>query len=138
MLKAISIKPRQMSTADLLDYLDFLDNNKLDSRAARLIFWQKMFAPLTIIIMCLLAVPFVLGTQRQGNTGQRLLIGILLGLAFIVAERLLTQLGTQFEINAFLVALMPNLFFFSIAVYLLAKKQTHGFGGGSALRRAEL
>jgi lipopolysaccharide export system permease protein len=128
LLSALMIEPRQMSSIDLLAYLEFLDENKLEASVERLIFWQKLFAPLTVIIMCLLAFPFVLGTQRQGNAGQRLLIGILLGLGFVVAERLLTQLGTQFALNPFLIALLPNLVFMGIAMYMLVNKQSHGFG----------
>jgi len=71
----------------------------------------------------------VLGSQRQGNTGQRLLIGILLGLAFVVVDRLVVQLGTQFQFNALAIALIPNLAFLGIAVYMLMKKQSHGPGG---------
>lgn len=80
--------------------------------------------------MCLLAFPFMLGTQRQGNTGQRLLIGILLGLAFVVVDQLVFQLGTQFKVNALIVAMIPNLTFLGIAIYMLAKKWSHGLGGG--------
>ncbi len=130
LLQVLLIEPRQMSSSDLYAYLEFLDQNKLDATAERLIFWQKLFTPLTIIVMGLLAFPFVLGAQRQGNAGQRLMIGILLGLSFVVAEKLLTQLGMQFEINAIVVALSPNLAFLAIAIYILAKKQSHGLGGG--------
>lgn len=125
LLQVLLIEPRQMSTRDLFAYLDFLDQNNLDARVERLIFWQKMLAPLTIVMMCMLAVPFVLGAQRQSNTGYRLLIGIILGLAFVVIDRLLNQLGSQFEVNALLIALLPNLFFFALAIYLLLRKQTH-------------
>jgi len=125
LLQVLMIEPRQMSTKDLYSYLIFLDENKLDARNERLIFWQKLFAPLSIVIMCLLAFPFVLGDQRQANSGQRLLIGILMGLAFAVINRLFTQLGTQFEINALAVALSPNLLFLSLAIYLLTQKQSH-------------
>jgi lipopolysaccharide export system permease protein len=80
--------------------------------------------------MCLLAFPFVLGSQRQSSNGQRILIGILLGLAFVVVERLLTQLGIQFKIDALLLAVVPNLLFLSVAIYLLIRKQSHGVGIG--------
>lgn len=134
LLQVLMIEPRQMSSLDLFAYLDFLDENRLDSRVERLIFWKKIFTPMTIIIMCLLAFPFVLGSQRQSSSGQRLLIGILLGLAFVVTDRLLTQLGTQFEINALAVAMLPNLMFLSVALYLLLRKQSHGIGIGLFVR----
>ena len=128
LLKVLLVKPRHMSSRDLYAYIKFLDENRLDAEVERLIFWQKMLAPLTIVIMCLLAFPFVLGSQRQSNTGQRLLIGILLGLSFAVVDGVLTQLGVQFGINALTVAVMPNLLFFALAVFMLVSKSGQGAG----------
>jgi len=128
LLQVLMIEPRKMSSMDLQAYLSFLDENRLDSRVEKLIFWKKILAPLTIVIMCLLALPFVLGSQRQSSGGQRLLIGILLGLAFVVADRLLTQLGIQLAFNSLVVALLPNLLFLSLAIFLLIKKQSHSVG----------
>ena len=130
LLQVLTIKPSRMSRANLYAYLEFLDENRLDAKAERLIFWQKLFAPFTIFVMCLLAFPFVLGAQRQTGTGYRLLIGILLGLSFVVVDRLLTQLGAQFEFNAVLIALVPNVLFLGLALYLLARKLSHGVGFG--------
>ena len=129
LLEVLMVKPEQMSISDLYIYLNFLDENKLNAKAEQLIFWQKVFSPLAVIVMCLLAFPFVLGVQRQGNTGQRLLIGILLGLAFVVVERLVTQLAVHSGVNVILVALLPSLIFLAIAIYLLTKRQSHGAGG---------
>jgi lipopolysaccharide export system permease protein len=134
LLQVLMIKPRKMSSRDLLAYLEFLDTNRLDSSAERLILWRKFFAPMTIFIMCLLVIPFVLGSQRQASSGQRLLVGILLGLAFVVADRLLTQLGSQVGIAPLVVALLPNLLFLLLAVYLLTRKLSHGVGGSFGTR----
>ena len=128
LLQVLTVEPRQMSSRDLMAYLQFLDENRLDAEVERLIFWQKMFSPITIVIMCLLAFPFVMGSQRQSNTGQRLLIGILLGLSFAVVDRVLTQLGIQYGINAFAVALAPNLVFLTLALYLTIGRQSLGVG----------
>lgn len=134
LLQILLVDPRHMSSRDLTAYLRFLDDNRLDGAVERLIFWQKMFSPLTIVIMCLLAFPFVLGSQRQSNTGQRLLIGILLGLSFVVIDRVLIQLGTQLGVTPFAVALMPNLLFLILALYLLFGRTSQA-GGLTLLRR---
>ena len=126
LLEVLTVEPQQMSSTDLYAYLNFLDENKLDSSAEQLIFWQKVSSPLAVIVMCLLALPFVLGVQRQGNVGHRLLIGILLGLVFVVVDRLVTQLAVQWGFNAVLVALLPSLIFLAVAIYLLARRQSHG------------
>jgi lipopolysaccharide export system permease protein len=130
LLQVLMIEPRKMSSMDLHAYLNFLDENRLDSKVERLIYWKKLLAPVTIVIMCLLAFPFVLGSQRQSSGGQRLLTGILLGLSFVVVDRLLTQLGIQLDIYPLLVAVLPNLLFLLVAIFLLIKKQSHGVGIG--------
>ena len=122
LLGALMIEPRQMSSGDLYTYLDFLQQNNLEASVERLTFWQKICSPLVVIVMCVLAIPFVLGSQRQGNAGQRLMMGILLGLSFVVAERLLTQLGSHLNVLPVINASLPGLLFLSLAVYLLLRK----------------
>ncbi len=126
LLAALMIEPRQMSSSDLHAYLSFLDENNLDTANIELTFWQKIISPFTVLIMCVLGLPFVLGSQRQANTGQRLMLGILLGLTYVVADKLLIQLGSRININPFLNAFSPSLLFLVLAVYLLIKKQSHG------------
>lgn len=123
LLDALLIEPRQMSSSDLFTYIDFLKQNNLNAYTERLTFWQKVFAPFAVIIMCILAVPFVLGSQRQGNAGQRLMYGILIGLCYVVTERLFSQLGTRFAIYPVLNAFIPGFLFLSLAVFLLIKKR---------------
>ena len=133
-LRVLSIEPRKMSSADLRAYLNFIEENRLDARVENLVLWQKLFAPLTVVVMCLLALPFVLGAQRQSNAGQRLLVGILLGLAFGVVDRLMTQVGTQYPIYPALAAALPNVIFFALAFYLFVNRQSHGIGIGLFFR----
>ena len=123
LLDALLIEPRQMSISDLYTYIDFLQQNNLNAYVERLTFWQKVFSPLAVIIMCMLALPFVLGSQRQGNAGQRLMMGILLGLCYVVSERLFTQLGNHFAIYPVLNASFSGILFLSLAVFLLIRKK---------------
>lgn len=135
LLRVLLYEPRWMSTSALAAYVGFLENNGLDARLERLVLWQKRLQPLTIVIMCLLALPFVLGEQRHTGAGHRLLLGILLGLAFVVAERVLVQVGTQLALDGLIVALSPNLVFFALAVGLFLRRQSHGVGFALARQR---
>jgi lipopolysaccharide export system permease protein len=94
----------------------------LNSEPESLALWQKLYSPITTIVMAVLAIPFVLGSQRQGNTGQRIVIGILLGLVFFVMSRLLTQLGQQLNVLPMLNALVPILAFLLLTVALIIRK----------------
>ncbi|MCP4187319.1 MAG: LPS export ABC transporter permease LptG [Gammaproteobacteria bacterium] len=121
LLNALMIEPRQMSSVDLFTYIGFLQQNNLQARVELLTFWQKIFSPLVVIIMCILAIPFVLGLQRQGNAGQRLMMGIILGLTYVVADRLLIQLGSHLNLFPFINALLPAVLFLLLTVYLLLR-----------------
>lgn len=122
LLESISVEPQQMAITDLLTYISFLKQNKLNNQSESLFLWRKLYAPLSIIVMGLLAIPFVLGSQRQKNTGQRLMLGILLGLLYVVMNRLLIQLGEQLQLVAYINALLPTLFFIILTFWLIHKK----------------
>lgn len=135
LLQVLLYEPRWMSTSALAAYVDFLETNGLDARVERLVLWQKRLQPLSVVIMCLLALPFVLGAQRRAGAGHRLLLGILLGLAFVVAERVLVQIGNQLALDELAVALLPNLAFLALAVGLFWRQQSHGVGFALARQR---
>ncbi|MCP4487993.1 MAG: LPS export ABC transporter permease LptG [Gammaproteobacteria bacterium] len=122
LLNALMIEPRQMSSTDLYTYIEFLQQNNLQADVEKLAFWQKVFSLLVVIVMCILAIPFVLGSQRQGNTGQRLMMGIILGLSYVMADRVLIQLGSHLNLFPAIIALLPVMLFLFIALYLLRKK----------------
>ncbi len=122
LLGSLATDPYQMSIKDLSNYIDFLDENSLNHKAESLYLWRKIYSPLGIIVMAVLAIPFVLGSQRQSNTGQRVLIGILLGLLYVVMNKLLIQLGEQLNLLPFINALLPTLIFILLTAWLIRRK----------------
>lgn len=122
LLESLAVNPQQMSVTDLNTYISFLKDNNLSSSAESLSFWRKLYAPVSIIVMGLLAIPFVIGSQRQSNTGQRLMMGILLGLLYVVLNRLLIQMGEQLRVPAYINALIPTFLFLLGTVWLIRKK----------------
>jgi len=122
LLQSLVVKPRQMTRSDLYSYVSFLQENKLDHSAESLSFWKKIYSPVTVMVMAILAIPFVLGSQRNSNTGQRIITGILLGLVFVILDRLMIQLGEQIKLVAFINAIIPTLLFMLFTAYLIRKK----------------
>jgi len=125
LLQSLVVNPRQMSTLDLYGYVQFLDENKLNHSAESLSMWRKIYFPLTIVVMSILSIPFVTGSQRNSNTGQRIITGIILGLVYVILDKLLIQLGEQLNLTAFLNALMPTLIFMLLTAYLIRRKITN-------------
>lgn len=122
LLESMATDPHQMSIADLSHYIDFLTENSLSHTAESLFLWRKIYSPLGIIVMAVLAIPFVLGSQRQTNTGQRVLTGILLGLLYVVMNKLLIQVGEQVNLVPYLNALVPTFIFILITAWLIRRK----------------
>lgn len=126
LLSSLVIDPGRMSLLDLWGYMRFLRSNGIDTAVESLAFWRKFYAPLTLVVMALLALPFVSGSQRQGNAGQRLVIGILLGLVFVMLDKLLIQFGLQWHVPAVINALLPTaLFAVLMAVLMRRSEQLH-------------
>ncbi len=107
LFNVISVKPENMSAIDLLKYSDYLQKNDLASSHYQLAFWIKVFTPLSSLVMLLIALPFVFGSQRSAGAGSRMLIGLLLGIGFFLVNRTMNHLGQVYEIHPFLSASVP-------------------------------
>lgn len=122
LLNVLVVLPQYMSMGELWRYARFLDANGLASASYWLAWWGKLFAPLQVVAMLLLALPFALATRRSGGAGQRMVIGILLGLALLILTRLLTQGGLLLGLPPMLAALLPPVLFLAIAILALQRR----------------
>lgn len=109
LVSVVSVSPENLAVWKLYDYIDYLEENGLDSSMYKLSFWTKVFMPLTIGTMILIAIPFIMGSLRHAGVGQRILIGFLGGLTFYLVNRLSGQMGVVYGIPAILSAGLPTL-----------------------------
>ncbi|MBL8253307.1 MAG: LPS export ABC transporter permease LptG [Candidatus Competibacter sp.] len=110
-LDVLAANPSDLSIRDLLTYVDYLERNGLDAQNYRLALWRKLLAPLVYLAMLVIAMPFVFGPQRSAGTGQRLLIGLLLGLAFFLINYLLGNVVLLYGHPPLAGAILPPLLF---------------------------
>ena len=115
----VSVKPANMSALDLYRYSDYLRINQLDSSHYLLAFWIKVMTPISTLVMLLIALPFVFGSQRSGGAGNRLMLGLLLGIGFFLLNRTMNHFGQVSGLDplfsaAFPVALMAMAGLFAI------------------------
>lgn len=118
-LKIGLLEPDEMPLPQLRDYIQHLVQNGLHASEFQFNFWKRVFTPLTIMIMLLLAVPFVFAAPRS-SMGLRLLLGILLGFVFYILNSLLGQISIVFQLSPFYAALLP-IFIFSLVGYGLVQ-----------------
>ncbi|MGB1557056.1 MAG: LPS export ABC transporter permease LptG [Oceanococcaceae bacterium] len=120
-LRLFLLRADSLSIPGLQRYIRYLEANKLDSHRPRMEFWRKLATPLSVVAMVLIAVPFVLGPLRDTGAGQRLFVGVLLGIAFYVFNETVINLGSVYRWSPPLAALTPAICLGLIATFRLAR-----------------
>ena len=117
----VSFNPDTLSIMKQFEYINYLKSNGLNSRVYELAMWNKIFSPLTILAMVLLAVPFMFGLSRQTTLGKQVMFGFLIGIVFFIGNRLMGQMGLVYNIPPALSASIPTLFVFGLALFLFRR-----------------
>ena len=120
-LSALSSDPLDLSLRDLSQYIRYLNDNELDASHYDLAFWLKVLSPLTNIAMLIVALPFAFTNQRKVGAGQRLLLGVLLGLLFFLLSRLLSNWVLLSGLAPILGAVLPTALFLAGGIIALIK-----------------
>lgn len=120
-VKVVSVAPENLAIWNLDSYIDYLKDNGLDTSRYQLSFWNKVFMPVTIGAMVMIAIPFVLGSLRHTGIGQRIFIGFLGGLIFYLINRLSGQVGIVYGVPAVLSAGLPTFIVLLGSAFLLRR-----------------
>lgn len=115
------LRADSLSLPGLQRYIQYLELNKLDSHAPRLEKWKKLAAPLAVVAMVLIAVPFVLGPLRDTGAGQRLFVGVLMGIGFYVFNETIVSMGAVYRWPPALAAFAPAIALSILAGWRLAR-----------------
>jgi lipopolysaccharide export system permease protein len=122
LFKVLRVLPEDMSAEDLYQYSRYMDRNGLDAVEYQLAFWIKIFTPFTCLAMLLIAMPLVFNTTpRSGGTGQRVIIGALLGIFFFVLNRATSHLGVVYGLPAIFSAAVPMMLVSVVSIVLLRR-----------------
>ena len=92
-LSVLKIVPERMSALNLRAYIEHLRENRQNATRYEIAFWSKFFSPLAAVVMMILAIPFALQSSRAGGVGAKIVMGILIGLAFHFGNRLFSHMG---------------------------------------------
>lgn len=120
-LHIATAEPEQLSTATLASFIENLEQNNLNTTRYELAFWSRFAAPLSTLVMLIVALPFIFGSQRHANAGQRIFIGILIGVLFYILSRALNNIGIVYGVSPILSAFLPLLIFLAAGLYSLKR-----------------
>lgn len=115
------LKPRHMNIAQLWRYIAHLQENHLDATSYQVAFWGRIFAPISVLVMLLVTLPFVFANQRGGGAGRWLFIAIVLGVFYLTLVRIVTAMAPVYGVPPFLSALGPPLLFAAAGIWALRR-----------------
>jgi lipopolysaccharide export system permease protein len=122
-LGALLVKPDQMSAHDLFQYTGYLKSGRQSATRYELAFWKKVFYPLAVWVMLLLALPAAYLLSRGGTVGLKVFVGVLLGVAFHLLNSLFSHLGVLNTWPAPVVAAIPTGLALLLAMAMLLRVQ---------------
>lgn len=113
------VKPNSLSGRGLFSYIGYLKRNSLDARRYETELWYRIARTATVIIMPVLALAFVFGSLRTGGAGARLMIGVVIGLAYYLASEMLANSGQIFNFDPAVIAWFPSVVLAIVTVVAL-------------------
>lgn len=122
-LGAVSLRPTSLSISGLHNYISFLRETGQDVSRFELTFWRKIFQPVSVGVMMLLALSFIFGSLRSVTAGARIVTGICFGFLFYVVNEIFGQMSVVYNMPAVFGALMPSLLFIVMIWWLLSWKR---------------
>lgn len=119
LLESLNVEVRYMSLVDLYHYVQFLERNGLDADPYQLAFWRKLVSPLVIVGMLALVFPLIFGSQRQVSMGQRIFVGILIGMGFTLLNQIFGNLSVVYHWPVIIGAVAPSLVLIVLSLGLM-------------------
>jgi lipopolysaccharide export system permease protein len=115
-ISLFAVNATALSAVGLYDYIGYLRDNHLDEARYVAEFWGHVAKPVALLLMLLLSLPFVFGPLRSSSTGQRMLVGMLIGIGFYIFNSMFMQSGVVFGLNPLTTAWLPTLLLGAISI----------------------
>ena len=100
--------PQLLTLRGLASYIDHLRRNSLGTESYEIGYWSRIARLFAVIVVTLLALPFVFGPLRTTGAGTRTVIGVMLGVVFFLITRTIENGGQLFGLNPVLVGWLPT------------------------------
>ncbi|MGH8180614.1 MAG: LPS export ABC transporter permease LptG [Steroidobacteraceae bacterium] len=113
--------PEELTLSSLWQLIEYFHTNSLDARQYLFAFWSKVARTVAIAFSVLLALPFVLGSMRSAGAGTRAMIGLGIGLAFFMLQRLIESGTIVFNLDPVILAWLPTALLATVTLLLLAR-----------------
>ncbi|MBT7542728.1 MAG: LPS export ABC transporter permease LptG [Gammaproteobacteria bacterium] len=113
------VKPEQMTIMQLKKYTQYLNDNSMESKNYELAYWSKFTIPLSCLIMFLLTTPFVHSNIRSASFGQRIFIGMLVGITLFLFNQTISKLSIILDIPPVVGSFLPIFILLGLSFYII-------------------
>ncbi len=120
-MQVTAVEPSHLSINKLSNYIKHQSHNDLNTTRLEQIYWQRFSLPLSTLVMLIIAMPFAFGSQRNAGAGQRLFVGILIGIVFILINQAISNMGLVYGFSPIVSTFSPLLLFLSIGLLMLKR-----------------
>ncbi|HEY2679675.1 MAG TPA: LPS export ABC transporter permease LptG [Steroidobacteraceae bacterium] len=100
--------PQLLTLHGLASYIDHLRRNNLGTTVYEIGYWSRIARLFAVVVVTLLALPFVFGPLRTTGAGTRTVVGVMLGVIFFLITRTIENGGQLFNLNPALVGWLPT------------------------------
>lgn len=111
LFSVLTVSPDTLPGWRLYSYVDYLRDNELESARFALAFWNKIATPLSTLVMLLIALPIVFGPVRAVGVGQRIFVGSVVGVGYLLLAELFSHIGIVYGLPAPIAVLSPPILF---------------------------
>jgi lipopolysaccharide export system permease protein len=115
------VNPASLSISSLWRYVDYQRANGLDATGFAIALWSRIARTLSVVLVCMLAVPFVFGPLRSSGAGARTVLGILIGVVFFLLTRTLENSGEVYGLDPVLIGWAPVALLAVVTTVLIAR-----------------
>jgi lipopolysaccharide export system permease protein len=121
LLELSVVREDMLDTPSLVRYIGYLRANDLDAHRYLVAYWSRLSNVASVIVMTVLALPFVFGGLRSAGAGSRLVVGLIIGLTYYVAGEVLTSAGEVYGLDPLLIAWAPTALLLLITTVAFAR-----------------
>lgn len=118
-LKQLQLSTDSYSIPQLKNYIHYLKATEQPSMEYQSALWQKLGRPILVLAMVLLIIPFTFANPRDTGMGNRLSLGVIVGLVTYIAYQICINLGLIFVIAPQIAVLIPPILMLILSLIMV-------------------
>jgi lipopolysaccharide export system permease protein len=114
----------ELNVIELSRFIDYLEDNQLDTKAYITAYHNRLASFLIIPILALLALQMSVGSQRKRGSGFRILIGMVIGLAYFISQNAILNSSQILDVRPEIIAYIPLSFVTLVTMIFFSIRRT--------------